>query len=325
LTVAGRAGARVSVTIPTYGRPDTLCDVVRDVWNGRRRPDEIVVVCQGDDALATADRLRREVPEAAAVLRFYASTRRGTNANRNDAVRVATGEFIAFTDDDMRLPDTWLSAMLTAWETDWDGGPVLLTGPIHGPDDAAALSAVPGRRVGDERRIWRTPPPIGDVLFGEQFGAPRAVFERAGSPPFDERFGPNSPFPGAGDEEFAMRVLKAGVPIVFDPSIQGTHLAYPETWIRSLWTHAQGVGAMYALRWSEGERAVLGIALRNVFGIIAKGLRIAASLRFREAAGRFANAAGIVGGAVRWTASDVKDAPREGQAEPGALTLVPLD
>lgn len=316
---------RVSVTIPSYGRPDTLCDVVRDVWAGRRRPDDITVVCQGDGAFETAKRLRNEVPEAIPAIRFYASKRRGTNANRNDAIRMATGDFIAFTDDDMRLPEDWLSSMLAAWETDWARGPVLLTGPIHGPRDAAMLAMVPGRRVSDQRRVWRVPPPVGDVLFGEQFGAPRTVYERAGTPPFDERFGPASPFPGAGDEEFAIRVLKAGVPVVFDPAIQGTHLAYPDTWVRSLWTHAQGVGAMYVLRWTAGERVVVGIALRNVLGMIAKGVRVGAMLRFHEAAGRFANAAGIVVGAIRWIAGDVKRSPRAAEVGSDALTFVPLD
>lgn len=316
---------RVSVTIPTFGRPDTLCDVVRDVWAGDRRPDEIVVVCQDEDAVETARRLKQEVPDAFSRLRFYASKRRGTNANRNDAVRLATGDFIAFTDDDMRLPPDWLASMMEAWEHGWAREDVLLTGPIHASADVSDMATAPGRRVSPDRRVWRSPPLIGDVLFGEQFGAPKTAFERAGSPPFDERFGPGSSFPGAGDEEFAVRVLKAGVPIVFEPSIQATHLAHSRHWVRSQWTHAQGVGAMYVLRWSSGERRALAVAMRNLLGILAKSGRNVVTLRWHEAVGRLAGAAGIFQGALRWRFSGAIRGPRTREPASEELTLLTLE
>jgi hypothetical protein len=330
MTTSGEAGGagdglRVTVAIPSRNRPDSLCRVVGDIWAGRRRPDEVVVICQGEGATATAQRLAREVPGVVPALRFYASARTGASASRNDALRLSSGEFIAFSDDDMSLPETWLESMLDAWKREWDEDAVLLTGPIDAPDGAADPGATPGHRPGEIRREWRTPPASGDVLYGGHFGAPRLVYDRAGSPPFDERFGPGSRFNGAGDEVFALRVLGAGVPVAFEPSIRATHVAHEDEWIRSQFQHSRGAGALLVLRSSWGDRTALGSALRGVGGIGAKGIRAAARLRFREAAGRFAAVAGITHGAWSWWVTGAGNEPRAVEPDQGELRLVHLD
>lgn len=315
---------RTTVAIPTRGRPERLCTVVRDICAGDRRPDEILVVCQGEGALDTAHRLNDEVPESVPILRFYASTRRGPNASWNDAIRLAVGEFIAFTDDDMRLPEEWLEEMIRLWVEDWDRAPVLLTGPILAPETASDPSATPGYRPGDGRRVWRSPPLVGDVLFGGHFGAPRDVFTRAGRPPFDERLGPGTRFPGAGDEEFAIRLLRAGVPIAFEPSLSATHVADVDTWIRSQHQHSIGVGASYLIRWSSGERRAPVAAMRTLCGVLLKGLHNFLRLHFREGAGRVAGALGILRGALRWTISAERHEPPASEPGPGEVYEVPL-
>lgn len=315
---------RVTVAIPSRDRPDALCRVVRDACAGTRRPDEIVVVCQGNGAAEAARRLQREVPEAVPVLRFYASSRTGSAASRNDAIRLATGQFIAFSDDDMRLPEAWLESMLDAWRREWNAGPVLLTGPIDAPDGAADAAATPGHRPGAKRRVWEAAPRAGDVLYGGHFGAPRSVYERAGSPPFDERLGPGTRFRGGEDEVFALRVLRAGVPVAFEPAIRATHVADETEWIRSQFGHARGAGAVFVLRWSWGDRAAPGAAARTVVGVAAKGARAAARRRFREAAGRFAALGGMIAGAVLWWTTGAGSAPSAAEPQPGHVRLIPL-
>lgn len=317
------AARTVTVAIPTRDRAESLCAVVRDLWAGSRRPEEILVVCQGaaDEA---ARLLRDEVSEATPVIRFYASRRHGTNANRNDAVRLASGDFVAFSDDDMRLPETWLETMLEVWRRDWKCGDVLLTGPIQSPVGNAQKSAAPGRRVGDARRVWTTPFPADDVLYGGHFGAPMTVYGRVGPAPFDERFGPGAPFPGAGDEEFALRVLGEDVPIVFEPSLQATHRAHPDTWIRDQFQHCQGSGALFVARSSRGDAGATRVATRTVATRIAKGVRASFGLRVREAAGRFAGLAGLALGAWRWRVGGAQHSPRAQEPEHGDLTLVEL-
>lgn len=294
--------------------------MVRDLWEGTRRPEEILVVCQGA-AVEIAQQLSRRVPESRRHIRFYASSRCGTNASRNDAVRLASGDFLAFTDDDMRLPAEWLETMLDLWQGDWAGGDVLLTGPIGSPAESAAPGAAPGRRVGAERRVWRTPPLTDDVLYGGHFGAPRSVYARLGETPFDERFGPGARLPGAGDEEFALQLLRAGVPVAFEPTLEAMHVAPRSAWVRDQFQHCQGSGALFVARrkWDEQPAASRAVATR-----IAKGVKAAARLRLREAAGRFAGLAGLAIGAWRWRLGGVHGWPRALEPKAGDLTLVEL-
>lgn len=124
---------------------------------------------------------------------------------------------------------------------------------------------------------------------------------------------------------FAMPVLTAGVPVAFEPSIRVTHAAHESEWIRSQFEHSKGAGAFLVLRSSVEERAVWSIAIREVAGITAKGVRAAARLHFRDAAGRFAAVAGILHGAFDWWRSDAGNQPRATEPGAGDLGLVPLD
>jgi len=314
----------VTVAIPTRGRPDGLCAVVRDVCAGERRPDEILVICQGEDAMDVGRGLRDAVPEAMPRLHFYVSGRTGANASRNDAVQLAEGEFIAFSDDDMRLPPSWLRTMIEVWERDWNRGSVLITGPIDAPEDVGDPRVAPGRRAGDTRRVWRSAPSSGDVLYGGHFGAPRAAFAALGEHPFDERFGPGARFPGAGDEEFALRLLDAGVPIVFDPALRATHLAAADTWVASLFVHSQGAGAMFVSRLRERRPHALEAAWRTAAGLVSRGLRSSLRLRLREAAGWFASLAGMGLGALRWLVGRGPRAAAAGGREPSRPRMADL-
>jgi hypothetical protein len=163
------------------------------------------------------------------------------------------------------------------------------------------------------------------VLYGGHFGAPKSVYSRIGQSPFDERFGPGAPFPGAGDEEFALQVLRVAVPIVFEPSLKATHLAETSTWIRSQYQHCQGSGALLVARSSQGDARMSRAAARAVFTRVGKGVRAMARLRFREAAGRFAGLLGLALGALRWRVSGAQARPRAQELEPGDLTLVQLN
>ncbi|GAA1587814.1 HAD-IIIA family hydrolase [Kribbella sancticallisti] len=85
-----------SVVIPTVGRPcltDLLADLSRQAWP----PQAVYVV---DDRRRPAEPLQVE----ASVLR---SGGRGPAAARNLGWRSSATEWIAFLDDDVRLPDTW--------------------------------------------------------------------------------------------------------------------------------------------------------------------------------------------------------------------------
>jgi glycosyltransferase involved in cell wall biosynthesis len=94
---------RVSVVIPTKNRSRLLAEAIRSVWaiDGPDLDLEILV-CDNGSSDDTA-------PVAAALgARVLQATTPGPAATRNVGMRAATGEYIAFLDDD----DLWLSGQL---------------------------------------------------------------------------------------------------------------------------------------------------------------------------------------------------------------------
>jgi len=97
--------ATISVVIPTHNRPQALGHAVASVAGQTRQADEIVIVDDGstppvDPSRFTDDRLTMIVVRNESPL--------GAAGARNAGVSAATGEFIAFLDDD----DTWDPAKL---------------------------------------------------------------------------------------------------------------------------------------------------------------------------------------------------------------------
>jgi GT2 family glycosyltransferase len=90
---------RISVVVPTRGRPKALLDCV-DALRGQEPPEggfEIVVVDDGDGVHGLTDEVRIVAGEGA-----------GPAAARNRGIDAARGEIIAFTDDDCRPSSRWL-------------------------------------------------------------------------------------------------------------------------------------------------------------------------------------------------------------------------
>jgi glycosyltransferase involved in cell wall biosynthesis len=93
------ADPRISVVVPTRGRPAALLDCV-NALRGQEHPDggfEIVIVDDGDG-----------VPALTEEVRVVAGEGTGPAAARNRGIDAARGEIIAFTDDDCRPSSRWL-------------------------------------------------------------------------------------------------------------------------------------------------------------------------------------------------------------------------
>ena len=95
----------VSVVIATRNRAEWLRDTLNSVARQSRCPDEVVVVDN-----ASTDRTREVVLSFADQLniRYVHEPRRGIPYARNTAVRSATGDIVAFIDDDCIASEDWL-------------------------------------------------------------------------------------------------------------------------------------------------------------------------------------------------------------------------
>lgn len=175
---------RISVIIPTYHRPDGLAraaqSVLADVTG--RTDVELIIVDNAPDgnALRCAEQIRDAAPIPVTIVH---EPNPGVANARNAGWSAATGDIIAFVDDDESVAPGWLAAFETAHAT--LGTPVLF-GPIEAdlPDantqHAAALT-----------RFFARPGSDVDRVLAEPFGCGNAFIDRAAldlhEPPFDVR------------------------------------------------------------------------------------------------------------------------------------------
>src|SRR3990167_1579233 len=90
---------RVSAVIPTYNRPEFLEHAIESVIQQTFRDFEIIVVENGNpnqDAKVVVNRFLN----SGVVVRYFYETKPNPVQARNVGVRHATGEYIAFLDDD---------------------------------------------------------------------------------------------------------------------------------------------------------------------------------------------------------------------------------
>lgn len=100
----------VSVVICTRDRPDELARCLASLPNQTRPPGEIIVVDN-----ASRDDRTRQVAQAAGV-RYVRENRPGLDFARNAGARAASGDIIAYTDDDVVLHPLWLERLVAAFD-----------------------------------------------------------------------------------------------------------------------------------------------------------------------------------------------------------------
>lgn len=99
-------GSSVSVIIPTYNRADLLPRALNSVLPQCEPGDEVIVVDDG-----STDGTDRVVERFGAQVRYLKLEHRGVHHTRNAGIRAATGDLVAFLDDD----DEWMTGKLS-WQ-----------------------------------------------------------------------------------------------------------------------------------------------------------------------------------------------------------------
>jgi GT2 family glycosyltransferase len=118
----GSGNGDFSVIVCTRNGRSRIAGCLRALQGQTLRPREILVVDDGSTD-GTADFVAARFPEVR-LLRLAAG---GLSAARNAGAELATGEFLAFTDDDCEPDEDWLAGLAAAFEKGHDaaGGPNL--------------------------------------------------------------------------------------------------------------------------------------------------------------------------------------------------------
>ena len=218
-------GRRVSVVICTRDRADALRACLASLPAQTRRPDQVVVV---DNASRDGGATRAATREAGAD--YVREDRAGLDVARNRGIAAATGDLIAFTDDDVRLHPRWLERLAAAFDAP---GVMAVTGLVlpaaldtpaqlhferhwgfgrgYRPIDYGADFFAVDRKRGC---------PVWLIGAGASMAFRRDVFDRVGR--FDERLDVGAAG-CSGDSELWHRILTHGYVCRYEPAAVAFH------------------------------------------------------------------------------------------------------
>ena len=118
---------KLSVIIPTWNRPEKLNNCLQSLQNQIKPPHEVVISCRPTD-IASQTVISKFHPQLAIKIAFVQEE--GVIEAENAALKIASGEIIAFIDDDACAPVDWLQKISNHFEQDSTlcavGGPDLL-------------------------------------------------------------------------------------------------------------------------------------------------------------------------------------------------------
>ena len=230
-----------TVVIPTCRRPESLARCLNALPPGV----EIIVTDDGGDD-ATPAMIAERFPH----VRHIAGPQRGPAANRNHGARAASGEWLAFTDDDCEPQPGWLDALAAAGEeADVVEGRTVAPGASDSPLEECVESEA------------------GGGLWSCNLAVRREAFFNLGG--FDEDF-----TEAAGEDmEFAWRVARANLRVGFAPAAIVHHPPRRIGW-RGVWKR------LWMIRWMSLYRIKTGCGPK----LTAARSRIAWALMVSESA-----------------------------------------
>jgi GT2 family glycosyltransferase len=217
----------VSVVVCTRDRPESLTNALRDIAALKYSPFEVVVIDNAPATDATRNVLLNEFADDSR-FRYVYEPRPGLSCARNRGVLEATGDIVAFTDDDVRVDQWWLDGIVKGFQSAPDVACV--TGMIATAEINNAFQLYFHIRIGwgvsceprlfdifenrDDSPLY--PYTVGKLGSGANFALTRAALKEIGE--FDEALGAGTPAAAGEDTNMFMRVLLGGRRLMYEPS-----------------------------------------------------------------------------------------------------------
>ena len=197
----------VSLCIATYRRPERLAAVLHDLTLQKRVPDEVVVVDNdaGESARSVVEARRKA--GAPYPIRYAVQPQKNISLTRNKTVELATGDWLAFIDDDERAPAAWLAQLVEAAERYGADG---ILGPVEPIVPPTAPGWIRRGRFYEFPRMktGRVIPP-NQLRFGNVIV--KASWLRDAEKPFDPSLG----LTGGEDGDLLSRLVLRGARIIW--------------------------------------------------------------------------------------------------------------
>jgi glycosyltransferase involved in cell wall biosynthesis len=272
---------RVSVVICTRDRPDTIGSALESVASQDYPDFEVLVVDQsrGDETERIVDEARERSPR----IRLVRLRTPGLSRAYNAGIREADAELLAFTDDDVVAPATWLRSIAVAF-ADHPGAGLLYGQVLVAPelearenrDGVTPALTIARREILDRAHGFRV------FGMGANFAARRGLFERVGD--FDEVLGGGGPLQSSQDFDFVYRVFKAGESTLLEPDVVVYHRGFRsyDEWPATMRSYGVGVGGFCFKHVRLGDAYAAWLLCRF---LAAGAARVAKRLLTRRPAG----------------------------------------
>lgn len=213
---------------------------------------------------APSDQRTHDLIQAMPTVRYTCEPKPGLDFARNRAVQEATGELLAFLDDDVIVDRRWLIGLQEAWaENPNAGGFTGLVLPYELETEAQIIfERRGGFRRGFEKlryhgstRVDNPLYPCGAGIFGAgcNMAFRRDALLKLGG--FDEALDTGAPLPGGGDLDIFYRVVRAGYPFIYEPQylIYHQHRREMEKLQRQYWSWGAGFMAFVVKSYQQDE------------------------------------------------------------------------
>jgi glycosyltransferase involved in cell wall biosynthesis len=212
----------LSVAICTKDRPDNVARLLRSLLALQQNDPSQFEILVVDNA--PSDDRTQELIATLPTVRYTCEPKAGLNFARNHALHAATGELLAFLDDDVVVDRQWVTGLKEAWSENPDAG--AFTGLVLPYELETAAQILfeqrGGFRRGFEKIRYGSQPhnplyPCGAGIFGAgcNMAFRRQILLNIGG--FDNALDTGKPLPGGGDLDIFYRVIRAGYPLVYEP------------------------------------------------------------------------------------------------------------
>jgi GT2 family glycosyltransferase len=289
----GAAQPLITVIVATRERPESLRECLRSVLATDYPGIEVIVVDNDPTTAATATMVEQSFSGR---VRYLCETRRGLGAAHNRGVAEATGDILAFVDDDVVVDRHWLCALAEGFAAAPDVGCVtglILPAQLETPAQVL-LERHGGFDKGFEQRIYdmeayRPADPLfpfraGDLGSGANMAFDASLLRRLGG--FDPAIGAGTFARGGDDLAAFFRVVVSGSRLVYQPGALVWHRHHRD--LASLGRQAYGYGVGFGAFLASAvahEPAMLPALLRRMPGGLAYAVRRSAPTnvdRFRD-------------------------------------------
>jgi glycosyltransferase involved in cell wall biosynthesis len=212
---------RASVVVCTRNRTDDLRRCLAALVQLASQDYEVIVVdnCPSDDS---TEKLVATYPQ----VHYIYEPRAGLDVARNRGIRAATGEIVAFTDDDAQVEPAWLNALLHNFDDPTVAVVTGLTLPLELETPAQCwFEHTNSFSRGYSRKCFDSgttgPLASGRVGAGVNMAIRRNLLDEIGM--FDEALDGGTITLSGGDQEFFYRTLARGYRIVYEPAAVVRH------------------------------------------------------------------------------------------------------